>query len=146
MTIGMMLTLPSEVFVDAPKVSFIKKINGVVSVLMNVCLVSILQKTQKPKYVESVTITVVNVGDLPLTNVTFVLHGPLWSRVKTVCVLNNAQMGIEWLVLTQLHLTLNSVRKINSLQVVSILKKMLLIHSVLVLTVLPVVDLLKTNA
>jgi hypothetical protein len=46
----MMLTLPSEVNVDAKKVPFIKtillEILLLVTVLMNVCLVSILQKIQ----------------------------------------------------------------------------------------------------
>jgi len=82
---------------------------------------------------------------LPLPNVTFVLLMLLWSKVKKVCVLMNAQKVLDKLVLTQLHSTLNSVKKINTKMVVSILQLMLLIQPVLVSTVSNVVDLLKTN-
>lgn len=89
---------------------------------------------------------VLNAGDLLLQNVSFVLHGLLWSMVKKVCVLPNAQLGINLKVLTLLLSTLNSVWKILLLKVVSILPLMLLIQPVLVRTVLNVVDLLKITA
>lgn len=76
-----MKTEPSEVDVHAAKEPFIKKILMVigvlVSVLMNVCLVSILQKIQMLKIAYHVIQLVQNAGDLPLKNVTHVPHGPL---------------------------------------------------------------------
>lgn len=145
-----MQTLPSEVFVHAWKVLCIKKnlmeILVMASVLKNVCGVSILQMMIMLKNAYLAILLVMNAMDLLLKNVTYVLHGPLLLKVKKVNVLCNAQKGIDLKVLTQLTGTLNSVLKIEAGKVVSILQQMLLIQPVLVRTVLPVVDLLKTNA
>jgi hypothetical protein len=93
-----MQTLPSEVNVDAKKVPFIKtillEILLLVTVLMNVCLVSILHKIQMLKVAYHVMMLVLNAGDLPLKNVSNVLHGPTRSKVKKVYVYCNALQGM----------------------------------------------------
>jgi len=87
---NLLLTLPSEVSVDAKKASCIKKILmeilTLVSVLMNVCLVSILQKMLMLKNVYHVMRLALNVGDQVLQNVSNVLHGPFRLMVWKVNV------------------------------------------------------------
>jgi hypothetical protein len=115
-------TLPSEVTVDVLKVSCMNKIHmdHLEDVLTNVCLVPLLQKIIMPKNANYVTLTVKNVTDLPIMNVTSVLHGPLWLMVKKVCVLLNVHLDINKLVQTPLLLILNSVKKITMSKVVLI--------------------------
>jgi hypothetical protein len=117
-----------------------------VCVLKNVGLVPFLQILTQLKNAYHVIKIVLNVTDLLLKNVIFVLLMPLWSMVKKIHVLTNAQLGIKLKALTLLTSTLNSVRKIMMLKVVSILQLMLLIQPVLVRTVSNVLDLLKINA
>lgn len=93
-----MQTLPSEVNVDAKKVLFIKtillEILLLVTVLMNVCLVSLIQLIQMLKIAKNVMMLALNAGDLPLKNVSNVLHGPSRSKVEKVNVYWNAHQGI----------------------------------------------------